>query len=135
MANGKNIAASKNRGREAFHIYMDEFHGSKIAVSVQWDHRKAISEENSSSPIDSSRNAKILGPRWGTHSLEQQDNPTGMHNGLPQPSNVIQAAEERIKVAIHPEYPEQTIAIGSTLIEEVRKALCNLLRRSLDVFS
>ncbi|GJW76754.1 reverse transcriptase domain-containing protein [Tanacetum coccineum] len=28
-----------------------------------------------------------------------------------QPSDVIQAAEERIKVAIHPEYPEQTIAI------------------------
>ncbi|GKF24701.1 hypothetical protein Tco_0077023 [Tanacetum coccineum] len=32
-----------------------------------------------------------------------------------QPSDVIQTAEERIKVAIHPEYPEQTIGIGSTL--------------------
>nr|GEU55626.1 reverse transcriptase domain-containing protein [Tanacetum cinerariifolium] len=32
-----------------------------------------------------------------------------------QTSNIIQAAKERIKVAIHPEYPEQTIAIGSTL--------------------
>ncbi|GJY51308.1 hypothetical protein Tco_0442155 [Tanacetum coccineum] len=32
-----------------------------------------------------------------------------------QPFDVIQAAEEIIKVAIHPEYPEQTIAIGSTL--------------------
>ncbi|GJV34594.1 reverse transcriptase domain-containing protein [Tanacetum coccineum] len=52
-----------------------------------------------------------------------------------QPSDIIQAAEERIKVDIHPEYPEQTITIGSTLTEEGRKALCDLLRRSLDVFA
>ncbi|GJV99658.1 reverse transcriptase domain-containing protein [Tanacetum coccineum] len=52
-----------------------------------------------------------------------------------QPFGIIQAAEERIKVAIHQEYPEQTIAIGSTLTEAGRKALCDLLRRSLDVFS
>nr|GEV82354.1 reverse transcriptase domain-containing protein [Tanacetum cinerariifolium] len=35
-----------------------------------------------------------------------------------QPSNAIQIAEEKIKVAIHLEYPEQTIAIGSTLTAE-----------------
>nr|GEV51153.1 reverse transcriptase domain-containing protein [Tanacetum cinerariifolium] len=39
-----------------------------------------------------------------------------------QPSAITQAAKERIKVAIHPEYPEQTVAIGSTLTEEGRKA-------------
>ncbi|GKC50562.1 reverse transcriptase domain-containing protein [Tanacetum coccineum] len=82
MANGTNTAASKNRGRGAFHLYMDEFRGCNIAVSVQWDHRKAMSEENSSSHIDNSRNAKIPGPRWGTYFLKQQDNPTGMHDGL-----------------------------------------------------
>nr|GEY48582.1 hypothetical protein [Tanacetum cinerariifolium] len=32
-----------------------------------------------------------------------------------QTSNIIQAAEERIKVVIHPEYPDQTIAIGSLI--------------------
>ncbi|GKB31130.1 hypothetical protein Tco_0870531 [Tanacetum coccineum] len=52
-----------------------------------------------------------------------------------QPSNIIQAAEERIKVAIDPEYPEQTFAIGSTLIEKGRKSLCELLRRNLDIFA
>ncbi|GKB94277.1 reverse transcriptase domain-containing protein [Tanacetum coccineum] len=51
------------------------------------------------------------------------------------PSSITQAAEERIRVAIHPEYPEQTIAIGSTLTEEGRKALCELLRRNLDIFA
>ncbi|GJY92100.1 reverse transcriptase domain-containing protein [Tanacetum coccineum] len=52
-----------------------------------------------------------------------------------RPFDIIHAAEERIKVVIHPEHPEQTITIGSTLTEEGRKALCDLLRRSLDVFA
>ncbi|GJX35716.1 hypothetical protein Tco_0247273 [Tanacetum coccineum] len=39
------------------------------------------------------------------------------------------------EVAIHPEYPEQTIAICSTLIEEGLKELCGLLRRNLDIFA
>ncbi|GJV65883.1 reverse transcriptase domain-containing protein [Tanacetum coccineum] len=38
-------------------------------------------------------------------------------------------------VAIHPEYPKQTIAIGSTLTEEGRKELCGLLRHNLDIFA
>ncbi|GJT53639.1 reverse transcriptase domain-containing protein [Tanacetum coccineum] len=46
-----------------------------------------------------------------------------------------QVLEEKIKVAIHPEYPEQTIAIGSTLTEKGRKELCALLRQNLDVFA
>ncbi|GJW26511.1 reverse transcriptase domain-containing protein [Tanacetum coccineum] len=49
--------------------------------------------------------------------------------------NFMVATEEKIKVAIHPKYPEQTIAIGSTLTEEGRKELCGLLRRNLDIFA
>ncbi|GJX01132.1 reverse transcriptase domain-containing protein [Tanacetum coccineum] len=43
--------------------------------------------------------------------------------------------EERIKVAINPEYPEQIVMIGSTLTEEGRNKLCGLLQRNLDVFA
>ncbi|GKD21632.1 reverse transcriptase domain-containing protein [Tanacetum coccineum] len=46
-----------------------------------------------------------------------------------------QVLEEKIKVAIHPEYPEQTIAIGSTLTEKGRKELCALLKQNLDIFA
>ncbi|GJY52385.1 reverse transcriptase domain-containing protein [Tanacetum coccineum] len=42
---------------------------------------------------------------------------------------------KKTQVAIHPEYPKQTIAIGSTLTEEGRKKLCGLLRRNLDIFA
>ncbi|GKA49131.1 reverse transcriptase domain-containing protein [Tanacetum coccineum] len=54
--------------------------------------------------------------------------------GTQQPV-IDQVTEERIQVAIHQEYPEQTIAIGSTLTEEGRKDLCGLLRRNLDIFA
>ncbi|GJU89090.1 hypothetical protein Tco_1301513 [Tanacetum coccineum] len=43
--------------------------------------------------------------------------------------------EERVKIAINLEYPEQTVMIGSTLTEEGRNKLCGLLQRNLDIFS
>ncbi|GJZ44216.1 hypothetical protein Tco_0591471, partial [Tanacetum coccineum] len=51
------------------------------------------------------------------------------------PPEVGKILEEKIKVAIHPEYPEQPIAIGSTLTEKERKELCTLLGQNLDVFA
>nr|GFB22820.1 reverse transcriptase domain-containing protein [Tanacetum cinerariifolium] len=54
--------------------------------------------------------------------------------GVPQPV-INQVTEEKIQVTIHPEYPEQTIAIGTTLTEGGRKKLCGMLRRNLDIFS
>ncbi|GJW65557.1 reverse transcriptase domain-containing protein [Tanacetum coccineum] len=52
-----------------------------------------------------------------------------------QPPASHQAIEERIKVAINPDYLEQTIMIGSTLTKEGRNKLCDLLQRNLDVFA
>ncbi|GKA16066.1 hypothetical protein Tco_0695813 [Tanacetum coccineum] len=54
--------------------------------------------------------------------------------GVLQPV-INQVTEEKIQVAIHPEHPEQTIAIGYTLTKEGRKKLCGLLRRNLDIFA
>ncbi|GJU36198.1 reverse transcriptase domain-containing protein [Tanacetum coccineum] len=51
------------------------------------------------------------------------------------PSATKPIIEERIKVAINPEYPEQTVMIGSTLTEEGRNKLCGLLQRNLDIFA
>nr|GEZ09292.1 reverse transcriptase domain-containing protein [Tanacetum cinerariifolium] len=50
----------------------------------------------------------------------------------PSPYNEIIG---RPGVAIHPEYPKQTIAIGSTLTKEGQKKLCDLLKRNLDIFA
>nr|GEW85211.1 reverse transcriptase domain-containing protein [Tanacetum cinerariifolium] len=50
------------------------------------------------------------------------------------PSAAKLIIEERVKVAINPKYPEQTVMIGSTLTEEARNKLCGLLQRNLDIF-
>ncbi|GJZ02218.1 reverse transcriptase domain-containing protein [Tanacetum coccineum] len=52
-----------------------------------------------------------------------------------QPPAVNQVLEEKINIAIHPEYPEQTVAIRSTLTEKGHKELCFLLKQNLDVFA
>ncbi|GKC26120.1 hypothetical protein Tco_1033414 [Tanacetum coccineum] len=51
------------------------------------------------------------------------------------PSATKPIIEERIKVAINPKYPEQTVMIGSTLTEEGRNKLSGLLQRNLDIFA
>nr|GEU41445.1 reverse transcriptase domain-containing protein [Tanacetum cinerariifolium]GEU62798.1 reverse transcriptase domain-containing protein [Tanacetum cinerariifolium] len=77
----------------------------------------------------------IIG-RLGVRKIQAVPSTTHeMLNFLKRPSDVIQSAEERIKVAIHPEHPEQTIVICFTLTEEGQKALCDLLRRNLDLFA
>nr|GEY99023.1 RNA-directed DNA polymerase, eukaryota [Tanacetum cinerariifolium] len=53
-------------------------------------------------------------------------------------SSLSMAPESRrreIKVAIQLEYPEKTIEIGSTLMEDGQKELCSLLRHNLDIFA
>ncbi|GJW36402.1 reverse transcriptase domain-containing protein [Tanacetum coccineum] len=52
-----------------------------------------------------------------------------------QPISVNKVREERVKVAINPEHPEQTVMIGFDLTEKTIGKLCNLLQRSLDIFS
>ncbi|GKC77447.1 hypothetical protein Tco_1128221 [Tanacetum coccineum] len=86
----------------------------------------AMGEENSSSLINSSRNIKIPVP-GGILTLRSSKiislECTMVSGPEAQPSDVIRAAKVRIKMAIHPEYPEQTITIGFTLTEEGKKEL------------
>ncbi|GJR05548.1 reverse transcriptase domain-containing protein [Tanacetum coccineum] len=55
------------------------------------------------------------------------------HEGAPSATKPI--IEERLKVAINAEYPEQTVMIGSTLTEGGRNKLCELLQCNLDIFA
>ncbi|GJS96318.1 reverse transcriptase domain-containing protein [Tanacetum coccineum] len=53
-------------------------------------------------------------------------------NELPPNESV---ASEGIKVATHPEYPEQTVIIGGSLSEKRRMELCDVLKSNLDIFA
>ncbi|GKC69392.1 hypothetical protein Tco_1115275 [Tanacetum coccineum] len=57
---------------------------------------------------------------------------SGPEGTLPTINPIV---EERIKVAINLEYPEQTVMIGSTLTEEGRNKLFGLLQHNLDIFA
>ncbi|GJW45205.1 hypothetical protein Tco_0074004 [Tanacetum coccineum] len=138
MANEANIAASKNRGCGVFNLYMDElccgrspssYNGiigrpgvRKIQAVLSTTHE--MLKFSVQGGILTLRSSRII-------PLEC----TMVSGPEAQPSFITQAADERIRVAIHPEYQEQTIAIGSTLIEEGQKALCELLRHNLDIFA
>ncbi|GKC56458.1 reverse transcriptase domain-containing protein [Tanacetum coccineum] len=107
-----------------------------ILMVQPWQKVKDGGEENSSSPVNSSW-IKILVPGGILTLRSNMIIPlecTMVSGPEAQPSAITQAAEERIKVAIHPEYPKQTVAIGSTLTKEGRKALCGLIKRNLDIF-
>ncbi|GJQ97173.1 reverse transcriptase domain-containing protein [Tanacetum coccineum] len=46
----------------------------------------------------------------------------------------IEGGQENLKVAIHPDFPDQEVALGGTLSIKGRMALCVLLKRNLDIF-
>nr|GEX51758.1 hypothetical protein [Tanacetum cinerariifolium]GEY11956.1 hypothetical protein [Tanacetum cinerariifolium] len=103
-------------GGHFVHCIMDELHDRKVTISIQQNNREAMSKENPGSTVYNSRNAKIPSGRRNSYVTEQQDYSTRMHNGFRTRGTAI--AEEKIQVANHPEYPEQTIAIGFALTEE-----------------
>nr|GEY10162.1 reverse transcriptase domain-containing protein [Tanacetum cinerariifolium] len=42
---------------------------------------------------------------------------------------------ENFKVALHPDFPDQEVAIGGTLSMEGRTELCSILKKNLDIFA
>ncbi|GKF17473.1 hypothetical protein Tco_0062391 [Tanacetum coccineum] len=47
----------------------------------------------------------------------------------------IEGGQENLKIAIHPDFPDQEVALGGTLSIEGRTALCALLKRNQDIFA
>ncbi|GJX99904.1 reverse transcriptase domain-containing protein [Tanacetum coccineum] len=82
----------------------------KAEVGGHLVHRmKARRKENQSNPVHSPENVEVPSNRRNGHTTEYQDHTAGVRNDLR-----AQNAAEKILVAIHLEYPEQTIAIDMT---------------------
>nr|GEW20702.1 reverse transcriptase domain-containing protein [Tanacetum cinerariifolium] len=45
------------------------------------------------------------------------------------------ARPDNFKVALHPDFPDQEVAIGRTLSEKGRTELCSILKKNLDIFA
>nr|GFB65950.1 reverse transcriptase domain-containing protein [Tanacetum cinerariifolium] len=59
-----------------------EFHGCKVTISIQQNHKKDRSKEDPVSRIHSSWNDKISSDGWNGHITKQHDCPARVHNGL-----------------------------------------------------
>ncbi|GJS40994.1 reverse transcriptase domain-containing protein [Tanacetum coccineum] len=93
--------------------------------------------KNPSVPIHGTPTAQIPGRRGNSDIRRNTITPARMHNGSedPQVLSNKQTTAEGIKVAIHPEYPKQTVTIGGSLSEKGKMELYDLLRSNLDIFT
>ncbi|GJR60722.1 reverse transcriptase domain-containing protein [Tanacetum coccineum] len=97
-----------------------------------------VKKKGETSGKDKAMAILMVQPWRNTHIMKQQDYSTRVHNGLRTRTIDFRrqtGCERKNQVAIHLEYPEQTIALGSTLTYEGHKALCELLRHNLDIFA
>ncbi|GJS56301.1 hypothetical protein Tco_0629663 [Tanacetum coccineum] len=86
--------------------------------------------------ITSARNGFKVGGNSSSKSSKIIPVECAMVSG-PEEQHILvnKVKEERVKVVINPEHPEQTVMIGSDLTKKARVKLCNLLQRSLDIFA
>ncbi|GKB67590.1 hypothetical protein Tco_0929002 [Tanacetum coccineum] len=83
-------------------------------------------------------NFVVVSLRRNTYTAKQQDNPTRVHDGLRTGSAAFlhhSSCGGKDQSSNSSRISGATIAIGSTLTEEGRKALCGLLRHNLDIFT
>nr|GEW30090.1 reverse transcriptase domain-containing protein [Tanacetum cinerariifolium] len=60
---------------------MDEFHGRKVTISIQHNHKKINSKENPGSSVRSSQNTKIPSDWQNDHITKQHGYSAKMQNG------------------------------------------------------
>nr|GEW05659.1 reverse transcriptase domain-containing protein [Tanacetum cinerariifolium] len=131
----------KRNGSKFCEFYGEVGHTTDECMHLKWkieEMLKAVNKKDPGNSIHGLRNVKIPSDGRNGHITEQQDYSALMHNGFRTGDTAAcdrLSREEKIQIAIHPEYPKQTKAIGSMLTEEGRKELCGLLRRNLDIFS
>nr|GEW57877.1 reverse transcriptase domain-containing protein [Tanacetum cinerariifolium] len=108
-------ALGNYRGRRALYKSMDGFYDSEVAITIQRYHWKACDKRNPSSTIHDSQNAQIFAtPKDHEKKAE--------------------ARHKNFKVAIHPDFPDQDITIGGTILIKARRELYTLLKINLDIF-
>nr|GEY23188.1 reverse transcriptase domain-containing protein [Tanacetum cinerariifolium] len=125
-------------GGYCVHRILDEFHGREITVFVQWNYWKTMSQKVTSS-LSTAHGMLKIPVEGGVITLKHSKLvplECAMVSGPGETSSAAKPIiEERVKVEINPEYPEQTVVIGSTLTEGGRNKLCGLLQRKLDIFA
>nr|GEY31055.1 reverse transcriptase domain-containing protein [Tanacetum cinerariifolium] len=107
----------ENEGTKGPMIIEAEIRGHCVHLFVQWSYWKTMSQEVTSSSVDSSRNAKDTCRRRSNYpkSSKLVSLECAMVFGPRETSLAAKPIiEERVKVAINPKYPEQTKTMDMT---------------------
>ncbi|GJS82279.1 reverse transcriptase domain-containing protein [Tanacetum coccineum] len=118
--------------KRALHNSMDEFYGDQITIAIQWHYWKTRNLSDTRGPIHGLRDAKIPRRRRNCHHLRTSAAPPKECNTVTCDVTQRQHATKvtNLKVAIHPDYPEQEVSIGRSLSDTGRAAVCALLQRN-----
>nr|GEW70329.1 reverse transcriptase domain-containing protein [Tanacetum cinerariifolium] len=144
---GPMIIEAEIGGNCVHHMYMDGGSASEIIGEIIWpigkihllvkikdEEHSALAWMNFMVVRSQSPYNGIIGRLGVRHKLVPLE--CAMVSGPRETSSAAKPIiEERVKVAINPKYPEQTVMIGSTLTEGGRNKLCGLLQRNLDIFA
>ncbi|GJU12732.1 reverse transcriptase domain-containing protein [Tanacetum coccineum] len=100
--------------KRALHNSMDEFYGDQITIAIQWHYWKTRNLSDTRGPIHGLRDAKIPRRRRNCHHLRTSAAPPKECNTVTCDVTQRQHATKvtNLKVAIHPDYPEQEVSIG-----------------------
>nr|GEV50630.1 reverse transcriptase domain-containing protein [Tanacetum cinerariifolium] len=137
MAAGITKAPSDHRRHQSLHKSMDELHDCKVVVTLQRYHRMVGNKSNSSGAYTVHEMLKfpveggivticstILLPTKCTSVITSS---TVSSEERTRPAN--------FKVALHPDFPDQEVAVGGTLSDKGRTKLCSILKKNLDIFA
>ncbi|GJT15053.1 reverse transcriptase domain-containing protein [Tanacetum coccineum] len=115
---------------------MDEFHDREVNITIQRYHWKTCNTGNPSSTIYGSWDAYVNRGIVTIRStiLIPVECTTVITSSMEVPKEA-EVHPKNFKIALHPNFPDQEVAIGGTLSTEGRTKLCSLLKKNLDIFS
>nr|GEU57043.1 reverse transcriptase domain-containing protein [Tanacetum cinerariifolium] len=128
------MAPSDHRRRHSLHQSMDELHDCKIVVTLQRYHRTTGVKSNSSSTIHGS-SFPVEGGIVTIRSIILIPTECASVITSSVVSNEERTRPANFKVVLHPDFPDQEVAIGGTLSDKGRTELCSILKKNLDIFA
>ncbi|GJU39296.1 reverse transcriptase domain-containing protein [Tanacetum coccineum] len=109
MATGTTSTLGNNRRHIPFYKIMDELHDRKFPANEG---------------IVTIRSTILIPAECAAAITSSKEMPKG-----------VEAHHENLKVALHPNFPDQEVAIRGMLSAEGRTKLCSLLKKNLDIFA
>ena len=117
---------------------MDELHGDQVSLIIQWHYWETRNICYTRGPIHRAWDAKVpveggIVALYNTTASPRECNI--VTDEVPRAPEQHTTKVTNLKVAIHPDYPDQEISIGGSLSDKGKAAVCALLQKNLNIFA